>query len=315
MKSQPESRRNALKVLGATAGIALLPGAVKAASASTPAPKPNFIYCLNMSTIKGHKLGFIKELEVASKAGFRSVEIWMDSLQAYLDSGGTLAEAKKRLDGLGLKVENAIGFAQWIVDDDTARTKGMELLKREMEMLAQLGCHRTAAPPVGATQEPGLDLKKAAERYRAILELGEKTGVVPQLELWGFSKNLSRLSEVTYVAIESGHPSARVLLDVYHLYRGDSSVDSLPLVGNTAIEVFHVNDYPANIPSATITDADRVYTGDGVALISRILQYIHNPEKPVVLSLEVFNKEYYAQDPLKVAQAGLAKMKAATRSM
>ena len=147
------SRRNAIKVLGASVGMSLLPGAVSAASARKPSPKPDFIYSLNMSTIKGHKLGFVKELEVAAKAGFRSVEIWMDSLQAYLDGGGKLPEARRHLDGLGLKIENAIGFAQWIVDDEAVRKQGMEQLKREMDQLAQLGCHRTAAPPVGATKE------------------------------------------------------------------------------------------------------------------------------------------------------------------
>lgn len=313
MTKLPTSRRNALKVLGASAGMSLLSGAVGAAP--KPAPRQNFIYCLNMSTIKGHKLGFVKELEVASRAGFRSVEIWVDSLQAYLDGGGTLPDARKRLDDLGLKVENAIGFAQWIVDDDAARKKGVEQLKREMELLAQLGCHRTAAPPIGATQDPGLDLKRAAERYRTILELGERTGVVPQLEMWGFSQNLSRLSEVLYVAAESGHPAARLLLDVYHLFRGGTSLDSLPLVGKAGIEVFHVNDYPANITSEAITDAERVYTGEGVAPLSRILKTIHNPERPVVLSLEVFNQDYYTQDPLQVAQTGLAKMKAVTRNL
>ena len=309
------SRRNALKVLGASIGVSLLPGAVSAAPAAKPAPKPDFIYCLNMSTIRGHKLGFIKELEVAAKAGFRSVEIWMDSLQAYVDGGGKLPDARRRLDDLGLKVENAIGFAQWIVDDEATRKQGIEQLKREMEMLAQLGCRRTAAPPIGATENAGLDLKQAAERYRTILELGEQTGVVPQLEMWGFSQNLSRLSEVLYVAAGSGHSSARLLLDVYHLYRGGSSIDSLPLVGKAGIEIFHVNDYPANKPSAIITDADRVFTGDGVAPLSRILQTIYNPERPVVISLEVFNPEYYAQDALKVAQTGLAKMKSAARNI
>jgi 2-keto-myo-inositol isomerase len=309
------SRRSALKFLGASVGMSLLPGAVGAEPAARQAPKAGFIYCLNMSTIKGHKLGLVKELEVAAKAGFRSVEIWMDSLQAYLDGGGTLPEARKRLDDLGLKVENAIGFASWIVDDNATRTQGVEQLKREMDMLAQLGCRRTAAPPMGATKGPNLDLKRAAERYRTILELGQQTGVVPQLELWGFSQNLSRLSEVLYVAAESGHPSARLLLDVYHLYRGGTSLDSLPLVGKPALEIFHVNDYPANKPAATITDADRVFTGDGVAPLSRILQAIHNPERPVIISLEVFNKDYYAQDPLKVAQTALNKMKAATRSL
>lgn len=315
MTESSSSRRNALKLLGASVGMSLLPGTVGAAAPARQAAKPNFIYCLNMSTIKGHKLGFVKELEVAAKAGFRSVEIWMDSLQTYLEGGGTLAEARKRLDVLGLKVENAIGFAQWIADDDTVRAQGVEQLKREMGMLAQLGCHRTAAPPMGATKNPGLDLKRAAERYRAILELGDQTGVVPHLELWGFSPNLSRLSEVLYVAAESGHPSARLLLDVYHLYRGGTSLDSLPLVGKSAVEVFHVNDYPANTPAAAITDGDRVFTGDGVAPLARILKAIQNPDRPVVISLEVFNKNYYAQDALKVAQAGLSKMKSATRSL
>jgi 2-keto-myo-inositol isomerase len=311
MSESSASRRHALKALGASVGLSMLPAALSAA----PAPKADFIYCLNMSTIKGHKLGFVKELEVASKAGFRSVEIWMDSLQAYLDGGGTLPEARRRLGDLGLKVENAIGFAPWIVDDEGTRTKGLEQLKREMEQLAQLGCRRTAAPPVGATNTPGLDLKRAAERYRAILELGRQTGVVPQLEMWGFSRNLSRVSEVLYVAAESGHPDARLLLDVYHLYRGGSSLDSLPLVGKGGIEIFHVNDYPANTPAASITDADRIFTGDGVAPLGRILQALARPDQPLVISLEVFNKTYYAQDPLKVAQAALTKMKAATRSL
>ena len=86
------NRRNSLKVLGATVGMSLLPKSGQA----QPAPKPAFIYSLNMSTIRGQELGFVKELEVASKAGFRSVEIWMDTFQKYLSSGGTLADARKR---------------------------------------------------------------------------------------------------------------------------------------------------------------------------------------------------------------------------
>lgn len=305
------NRRHTLKVLGASVGMSLLPGSGQA----RPAPKPGFVYCLNLSTIRGQKLGFVKELEVASKAGFRSVEIWMDSLQTYLTNGGTLAEARRRIDDLGLKVENAIGFAQWIVDDEATRSKGLEQLKSEMEMLAQIGCRRTAAPPMGATKEPGLDLNRAAERYRTILELGDQTGVVPHLELWGFSQNLNRLSEVMYVAVASGHPSARLLLDVYHLYKGGSSLDSLHLVGKGGLEIFHVNDYPANMPPATIVDADRVYTGDGVAPIRQILQAIRPPDRPLILSLEVFNKNYYSQDALQVAKTALAKMKAVTQGV
>jgi sugar phosphate isomerase/epimerase len=254
----------------------------------------------------------VNELETASKAGFRAVEIWIDSLQTYLDKGGTLKDLKMRLNDLGIQVENCIGFAEWIVDDDARRRRGMEQLKREMDMLAQIGCKRTAAPPAGATEIPGLDLRKAAERYRAILELSDATGVVPHLELWGFSKNLNRASEVAYVAMESGHPSAKVLLDVFHLYKGGSPLDTLSLVNPSAMDILHVNDYPAHILPANITDADRVYPGDGVAPVKRILQLLHKADQPLILSTEVFNKAYYSQNALTVARTALSKMKAVT---
>ncbi|UFH55649.1 sugar phosphate isomerase/epimerase [Spirosoma sp. KNUC1025] len=306
--SQSVTRRQTLAALTAFAGTSVSSPSAMAATA----PMAPFTICLNMSTIRGHKLGFVKELETASKAGFRSVEIWVETLQTYLKNGGTTADARKVLADTNIKIENAIGFAPWIIDDESARAKGLDQLKREMEMLAEVGCKRVATPPIGA-QTPGspkIDLYKAAERYRAILELGDKTGVVPQLELWGFSPNLSRLSEVMFVAIESGHPSARVLLDIYHLYKGGSGNVSLPLVGKPAIEVFHVNDYTADFPREKITDADRVFPGDGVAPIRDTLKLIKRTDKPIVVSLEVFNKAYYAQDAQTVTNTAMAKMKA-----
>ena len=303
-------RRQLLKLLGVTTGMSFLPHMSEAES--TPPSATAFSYCLNMATIRGHNLGFMKELETASRAGFRSVEIWVDSLKTYLDRGGTVSEVQKRLNDLGLKIENAIGFAQWIIEDEAKRKEGLAQMQQEMELLAQVGCKRTAAPPMGATDTPVIDLKRVAERYRAILDLGDKTGVVPQLEMWGFSKNLSRVSDVMYAALESGHPSARVLLDVFHLYKGGSSIDTLPLISNSATEIFHMNDHPANLPASAITDADRIYPGDGVAPIARMLRILKKPDQPLIISCEVFNKNYYKKDALQVAQTALAKMKAIT---
>ena len=310
--SQSISRRKIIQLFGASAAVSLLPHISRSSSVSHTQANSSFTYCLNMATIRGHNLGMVKELETASKAGFRSVEIWIDSLQAYLDKGGTLKDLKKRLNDLGVQVENCIGFAPWIVDDDAQRKAGVEQLKKEMEVLAQLGCKRVAAPPVGATETKGLDLRKAAERYRTILELGATTGVVPHLELWGFSKNLSRLSEVMYVAIESGHPAAKVLLDVYHLYKGGSSLDTLSLINPSSVAILHVNDYPAQLSPKDITDADRTYPGDGQAPVKQILQLLRKQEQPLIISTEVFNKAYYSQDALTVAKTALSKMKTVT---
>jgi sugar phosphate isomerase/epimerase len=118
-----------------------------------------------------------------------------------------------------------------------------------------------------------------------------------------------------YVALETGHPSARVLLDIFHLYKGGSSLETLSFIGKPAVEILHMNDYTADKPAATIVDADRVYPGDGVAPIRKVLEILQSPQRPLVLSFEVFNKTYYAQDPLLVTKTALAKMKAITKGL
>ena len=179
-----------------------------------------------------------------------------------------------------------------------------------MEIVAQLGGKRFAAPPAGATDLPKLDLMKAAERYRALLEAGDQIGVTPQLELWGFSKNLNRLGECVCVAIETGHSKACVLADVFHLYKGGSEIEGIRLLGPAAIQVLHMNDFPSDPPREKIDDSYRVYPGDGTGPVTDILRLLHATGGQKVLSLEVFNRKYWAEDALDVAKTGLAKMKA-----
>lgn len=273
-----------------------------------------FRYCLNTSTIRGQKLGIEKEIDVTAEAGYDAIEPWVSSLQDYTRSGGKLSDIRKRIEDKGLTVESAISFPRWIVDDDAVRAEAVEQVKREMDLLAQIGGKRIAAPPAGATNEPGLDLLKAAERYRTILEVGDRTGVVPQVEVWGSSKNLHRLGQSMFVVIESGHPKACLLPDVYHIYKGGSDFHGLKTISNRTIQVFHLNDYPADPPRQTIRDGDRVMPGDGIAPLTQILRDLCDNGSEAVLSLELFSQVYWEKDPFEVAREGLAKMKRAVQS-
>ena len=67
--------------------------------------------------------------------------------------------------------------------------------------------------------------------------------------------------------------------------------------------------YPAFKPVDQQTDSDRVYPGDGVAPLKQVLTDLKNMGGKKVLSLELFNKTYWTQDPLVVAKTGLQKMK------
>jgi 2-keto-myo-inositol isomerase len=307
------SRRSALKQTGLILSAAVVSHEAASPQASAGQGADSgvrpFRYCLNLSTLRGHKLGIVKEVEIASKAGYEAIEPWVDSIQKYRDSGGDLKELRRRISDAGLTVEGAIGFPEWLADDEEKRAKGVERAKREMDLIAQIGGKRFAAPAAGATDLPRLDLVKAGERYRALLEEGDRIGIVPELELWGFSKNLSRLGECVWVAMETGHPKACVLADAFHMYKGGSDFHGMRLLGPTTLQVFHLNDYPAEPPREKIDDSFRVYPGDGIAPLPEIVRLLHATGGQKVLSLELFNRKYWAEDPLEVAKTGLAKMK------
>jgi sugar phosphate isomerase/epimerase len=321
MTTLPSSRRQFLVSSGVCA--ATVAGAAVAsrqpAKAADPAAGQSphgdcywFGYALNTGTIRGQNLDLVEEIETTAAAGYDGIEPWMNKIHGYVEAGGSLGDLRKRCADLGLAVCSAIGFAGWVVDDDQRRAEGVEQLKRDMDVLAQLGGTHIAAPPAGANR-PGstLDLDQAAERYAAILEMGRNIGVIPQLEVWGSSVNLSHGSQALYVAAQAGHPDACVLLDAYHMYKGGTPPTVLKLLGRRAVHCYHMNDYPADPPRDTIRDADRIWPGDGIAPLTEMLTYLAQNHCRVMLSLELFNADYWKLPALEAAQTGLQKMKAA----
>ena len=251
-----------------------------------------FRFCLNTATIRSRKLPITDSIEIAAKASYDAIEPWIEELDQYKASGGELGRLRTIIEDSGLTVEGAIGFFEWLSDDETRRRRGLDEARRNMEMLAQIGGKLVAAPPYGSIEVTNLDLDRATERYRTLLEIGDEFGVTPLLEVWGFSKTISRLSEALYIAAQADHPRACVLADVYHLYKGGSGFDGLRLVNGRALPVFHVNDYPAQPGRESIGDADRVYPGDGVAPLGAIFDVLLSNGFQGVLSLELFNKTY-----------------------
>jgi 2-keto-myo-inositol isomerase len=314
----PESLVPRRSFLARSSAVALGLGVIDVVAQADPAPAPRppdaapapWKYCLNTSTIQGQVVPLVDQIEVARRAGYDSVEVWLRDIDTFQRGGGMLADARKRIADAGLTVESAIAFAPWIVADDAAHAKAIDQAKRDMETIVAIGGTRIAAPPAGAVDGERLDLDQAGRRYRALLEAGRQVGCIPQLEVWGFSRNLSRLEEVLYVAAAARHPDACVLPDVYHLHKGGSNFDDLALLAGSKIHVFHVNDSP-DLPRDAITDADRVYPGDGVAPLTRILRTVMASGFRGVLSLELFNPTYWRMPPLDNATEGLRKMRAA----
>jgi sugar phosphate isomerase/epimerase len=309
------SRRGFLTGGACAAPLALLAGPGSAPAAEPAEPAEPFGYCLNTATIREQKLSLVQEIELTARAGYNGIEPWVRELDQYVKDGKSLKDLGKLCRDRGLVIADAIGFAEWIVNDDTRRRKGFEEAKRIMDMLQQIECKHLAAPSAGAQgkNDAVIDLVRVADRYAELCKLGDSMSVAPAMELWGHSKNVTRLSEAVFVAVQSGNPKACILPDVFHLYKGGSDPRGLRLLNKDAIAIIHVNDYPAKDRSV-IVDGDRVYPGDGVAPLKTIFGDLRAIGYRGMLSFEVFNRDYWQKDALTVAMTGLEKLKTAVRA-
>lgn len=304
-------RRDLLVAATAMTAAASLPSSQSQGAEQRSEP-PVVRYSLNTSTIRGQKLTITQQVDVAAKAGYDGIEPWIRDIDTYVESGGKLSDLRKQISDSGLSVVSAIGFANWISDDDDQRAAGLQQARKDMNTIKAIGGVRIAAPPVGAHRGDSASppLAVIADRYRALLEVGDETGVVAQLELWGFSPTLSKLSELAYVATGAGHADACVLPDFYHIYKGGNDFESLAMIEASRMHCFHINDYPSDPPLAKIADRDRVFPGDGICPLPKIIRSLLDNGFAGTFSLELFNPEYWKRDALEVATEGLRKSKA-----
>lgn len=307
-KMKPFTRRDVLKTAGLAAVGLFIPEDVTRIKTSGFS---KFEYCLNASTIRGQAPGVLKFIEIAARTGYDNVELWVSDVRTYLKENNSAKSFKKYIDDNRISVASAcgVGSAPWMDDDDQVSKTGLIKMEEEMNLVAELGCRRIVVTLPGRKDDKPVDFFKIGERYKQLIESGRKTGVLPQLEFIGSSKVCSHIGQAFLVLAVSNDLDGRILADIFHMFRGGSGFNVFKMLNSRIIEIIHMNDYTDTIPREKQSDQDRVYPGDGVAPMHQIINDIKSMGGTKILSLELFNKEYWKQDPMVVAQTGIDKMK------
>lgn len=284
-------QNSGLALLGAATGFGFSRGESSKKNLLNDHELP-FRISMNTSTLQAYELPADEQIKLVADAGFDGIEMWVRDIRSYIDSGGTAEELGNLLDSNNLLLENMIGFSEWISDDADTRAEAIDLLRSDMEMIAKMGGKYIAAPVQGIDTIDRTKFKEYAERYRAILELGDETGVIPILEVWGTGA-LNQVTDCAHIAIGSGHSDATMLFDFYHVYRGGNSWETIDLVNAAKLPVMHMNDYPANPPREELTDADRVFPGEGICPYDEVIPKLYDAGFRGGFSVELFNREYW----------------------
>jgi 2-keto-myo-inositol isomerase len=261
-----------------------------------------FVPCLNTSTIR--PAGLSEKIRLAGAAGFKAIEPWNDDVDAYLQAGGTMEGLRAELQAAGLSVVSMIAVMGWIGCSDADRDAQRREAVRRMQQAAALGSPFIVASPPGGR----VDLERAGRDYRELMAIGRDVGVRPAMEFLGFVEHVKDIATAWEIVQRAGDEDGTIVLDFFHMVRGQSStIDELRRLPKEKIAIVHLDDVPYRKPFSEMTDGDRVYPGDGEIPLDEMLAALRDTGYQGPLSLELFNKEYWAQDPVHVVRTGWEK--------
>ena len=262
-----------------------------------------FKFGLNTSTIR--PAGLMDKIKIAASAGYEAIELWNDDLTEYEENGGSLTDIKSALEDHGLIVPTVIALHGWLNTTGDAHMQAIEEAKRRMNQAISIGSQRiVASPPMEQA-----DLELGGKNYHELLEIGRELGISPSMEFLGFVQGVNQVKDAWKIIENANHPDSTIVLDPFHIFRGGGKAEDMQEIPAEKISVFHFNDAPSSPAQNMQTDADRVYPGDGILDLGKMISILGSSGYTGVISLELFNPNYWEKDPLEVAKIGLEKMK------
>lgn len=259
-----------------------------------------FKVAINTSTVRPFALSVLDQIDVAADAGFDGVELWVRDIRAFAEEGHKPEEIARRAEDRGVAIINGIAFFKWTDSDPDERRDGLEQARREIDLLRRVGCRAVAAPPTGSVA--GLGFGEIAENFAVLDVVARGMGVTPILEFWGRSPVLRSVTEAKRVLQQTTVANASILLDLFHMYTGGSTIDDVLRLRSEEVGLVHINDYPADPPRETITDSDRVMPGDGSGSVLDFYRALTAIGYSGYLSVELFRREYAAGSAAGVAK-------------
>ena len=252
------------------------------------------------------------DIKAASAADFDLLEIWAAKLREFLKTN-TTADLKKLLDANNLE-PYSINSIEHITFRDQADYEQIKLETEELSKIAgEIGCPYVVVVP-GKLPESATENEIIDESVKVLNELGdiaEKHNVSLAFEFLGQTDcSVQTLDLCNKIVEKVNRENVGNVLDTFHFYAGNSTFEAIDAMKPEKLFIFHIND-AENLPKEELTDAHRVYPGEGILPIKEIKARFDKIGYDRMVSIEIFRPEYWNENPYEVAK----KAKAATEKV
>lgn len=247
-------------------------------------------------------------LEAASRARFGGVELRIEKLEEFLRERSTtdlmnLSETY----GLGIVSLNSIENFSLLPESQFRRL--LERVDRIMRICSEIGCSKVVAVPsplLSRTRNKDV-IERTWTALRRMADLGAKYGTKVAFEFLGFSNSSIRtLNEAVKVTAELDNVG--LVIDTFHFYISNSLLETLRRIPSEKIWIVHISDV-ADLPIKELTDSDRLLPSEGIIDLNSIIRSLEAMGYGGYISVELFNEQYWRQNPYEAAWNAMASLK------
>ncbi len=257
--------------------------------------------CLNTMTLGSH-VPLDKALDAASKAGFQGVEIFSIETSPGYPEAEAAAELASQLASLSLE---PVGFILGGFVYESEADFRANLAKREerMAFAHSIGADNGLLfiPSKGKLSDAEA-LRTAGRNVAAICRAADKHGIKVGLEPIGKADFLNTPASVLRLIQNIDHDNLGLTVDFFHFHTAGCSLRDLDAIPAEAIFLIHIDDAPS-APIAQLDDSMRVLPGQGGLDVVGFIRALHRIGYTGHLSVELFNRDLWAKDPLVAAKA------------
>ncbi len=259
---------------------------------------------VSMHEASAARFDFKTAMEGWAKAGIKAVEPDLNKVRDFAQKESP-AKAKQLLDDLGLKAVSSSNQL-FLPEPGDRRANAIEDLKWKVELAQQIGADRLVCPSAGAGNYTADDYKKGVNNMREAAEIAKPHGITLMLEFARTSRFAQCLPTALKLVRECNHPNFRVMMDTWHFWGGTSKFEDLDLLRDGELAHLHFEDVPAEPVRELQQQANRVYPGEGIAPLRRIVEVLKKKKYSGPASLEMFNPAIQGADPYEVAKRARA---------
>lgn len=267
--------------------------------------------CNQATLMKAPMESFLNSI---ADAGFQGVELRRDETFNYLKNHD-VQELKTLLDDNGLEVVSWNAIELFSLCSEEKFKMMLDYTVKLMNIGNVIDCGMIIAVPsfINDCVFPKDQVnEKTIERMQVLRKLAKQHEFKIGFEPLGFPtcsvRKISHALEILEAAESDGLPPSGLVIDTFHFFLGEHEPSDIRNIPLEKLWLIHFNDSMQK-PLEKLQDGDRVWPGGGFFELEQFVTNVKSTGYDGYFSLELFNADYWKENPSEMAKKGFASLK------